>query len=212
MPKTKLMMLGPPGAGKGTQAQRLSERFDIPQVSTGDMLRQARRKGTPLGLEAGKFMDGGQYVPDEVVIGIVRERLEEDDAVKGFILDGFPRTQAQAKALEDMGIILDAVINIEVPSDAIVERLSLRRSCLSCGATFHEKYEPPKEEGVCDKCGADLVQRPDDQPDAIRTRQSVYLEKTQPLIDFYRSRGKIVDINGLQGLGEVEQSILDALT
>ena len=209
--KTRLMMLGPPGAGKGTQAQRLARQLQIPQVSTGDMLREARRKGTTLGQEAARYMDSGQYVPDEVVIGIVRERLAEEDAVGGFILDGFPRTQAQAQALEQMGITLDAVLNIEVSQEAVVDRLGGRRSCPGCGASFHVLYSPPAQEGICDVCSTGLIIREDDRPEAIVNRQHVYLEKTQPLIDFYSARGKLLSVDGSLEPEQVEQAILEAL-
>lgn len=211
MSKTRLMMLGPPGAGKGTQAQRLSRTHGIPQVSTGDMLREAKRAGTELGLKAAKYMDVGAYVPDDVVIGIVRDRLNMDDAAAGFILDGFPRTQHQAQALEDMGISLDAVINIQVEAEALVERLSGRRSCPKCGATYHTLYEKPQEQGICDHCSTTLIQREDDQPEAIVKRLSEYDAKTKPLIDFYGTRGKVVDVDGAQSLESVEQSIEQSL-
>lgn len=209
--KTRLMMLGPPGAGKGTQAQRLTRRLNIPQISTGDMLREARRKGTQLGLEAARYMDAGQYAPDDVVIGIVKERLSEEDAQSGFILDGFPRTQAQAQALEQMGITLDAVINIEVAQEAVLERLGGRLSCPQCGATYHAKYEPPSVEGVCDICGTTLITRDDDKPEAIANRLLVYKEKTQPLIDFYSDLGKLVDVDGSKDPDAVEQQIIALL-
>lgn len=209
--KTRLMMLGPPGAGKGTQAQRLTRRLNIPQISTGDMLREARRKGTQLGLEAARYMDAGQYAPDDVVIGIVKERLSEEDAQSGFILDGFPRTQAQAQALEQMGITLDAVINIEVAQEAVLERLGGRLSCPQCGATYHAKYEPPSVEGVCDICDTTLITRDDDKPEAIANRLLVYKEKTQPLIDFYSDLGKLVDVDGSKDPDAVEQQIIALL-
>lgn len=211
MSKTRLMMLGPPGAGKGTQAQRLSATYGIPQVSTGDMLREAKRAGSELGLKAAAYMDKGEYVPDDVVIGIVRDRLGMEDAAAGFILDGFPRTQHQAQALEDMGINLDAVINITVPTEALVERLGGRRSCPSCGATYHILHEKPQTQGVCNLDGASLIQRQDDKPEAIVKRMSVYDNKTRSLIDFYRTRGKVVDVDGAQPLESVEQSIKQAL-
>ena len=211
MGKTRLMMLGPPGAGKGTQAQRLASSMGIPQVSTGDMLREARREGTALGQEAARFMDAGQYVPDEVVIGIVNERLAQPDAAKGFILDGFPRTQAQAEALEQMGIKLDAVVNIRVSRESLNDRLGGRRSCPSCGATYHVKYSPPAQEGVCDRCGTALIQREDDAPGPIAERLEVYDVKTQPLIDHYRARGVVVDIDGDAAPQAVEAQIMAAL-
>lgn len=212
MAKTKLMMLGPPGAGKGTQAQRLAEEFDIPQISTGDMLRGARRKGTELGKEAAKFMDAGDLVPDEVVIGIVKERLSEPDAEKGFILDGFPRTVGQAEALDEMGVELEAVLNIEVSEEEVVRRLGGRLSCPDCGATFHEEFKPPAEEGVCDECGTELVKRPDDRPEAIRERLKAYHSKTAPLVDYYRDKGVLIDVDGEGTPDEVYGRAKDAIT
>lgn len=211
MGKTKLMMLGPPGAGKGTQAQRLSEAHDIPQISTGDMLRGARRKGTDLGNKAARFMDAGELVPDEVVIGIVAERLEEDDARAGFILDGFPRTVGQANALREMGVQLEAAINIQVGEDEVVRRLGGRLSCPECGATFHEEFEPPSKEGVCDSCGHELVRREDDQPEAIRERLRQYRESTEPLIEFYDQRDVLENVDGEGTPDEVYERIEDAI-
>jgi adenylate kinase len=196
MAKTKLMLLGPPGAGKGTQARRLMDRYDIPQVSTGDMLREARRKGTELGEEAGRYMDAGELVPDEVVIGIVEERLSEPDADEGFILDGFPRTRDQAEALAEMGIELDAVLSLEVSEDEVVRRLSGRLNCPDCGAAFHEEFDPPAEEQVCDECGGELMKREDDRPEAIRERLSGYTEQTEPLKEYYGDGGVLERIDG----------------
>lgn len=207
MAKRKLMFLGPPGAGKGTQAVRLSESLSIPQISTGDMLRVARRKGTELGKKAAEYMDAGKLVPDAVVIGIVAERLEEDDAQQGFILDGFPRTVAQAEALAEMGIVLDGVVNIQISDEEIVERLSGRLSCPSCGASFHVKFSPPQKENVCDKCGSDLIVRKDDQPDAIRQRLQSYALKTAPLIAFYDDLGKLLNVEGEGDLEAIEARI-----
>lgn len=207
MAKRKLMFLGPPGAGKGTQAVRLAEELSIPQISTGDMLREARRRGTELGVKAAGFMDAGELVPDAVVIGIVAERLQEDDAAAGFILDGFPRTVAQAEALAEMGIVLDGVVNIQVSEDEIVERLGGRLSCPSCGASYHVKFSPPQDEGSCDKCGADLVRRPDDQPEAIRQRLESYAKKTSPLVSFYEDRGKLLNVQGEGDLDEIQAKI-----
>ena len=211
MSKTKLMMLGPPGAGKGTQAQRLATELSIPQISTGDMLREARRKGTEMGQKAAEFMNAGKLVPDNVVIGIVNERLDEDDAFAGFILDGFPRTVAQAEALESMGVELDAVLNIKVSDEEVIKRLSGRRSCPKDGAVYHVEFSPPADEGVCDKCGAELIQRSDDQPEAIAERLEQYWEKTQPLIDFYDDRGSLQNIEGAQPPSDVEAAILSAI-
>lgn len=209
--KTRLMMLGPPGAGKGTQAQRLSESLGVPQISTGDMLRDARRKGTELGKKAGEFMDAGELVPDEVVIGIVKERLSEEDCSGGFILDGFPRTREQAEALEQMGVELDAVLNIQVPDEEVVARLGGRRSCPNCGAVYHVKFNPPAKAGVCDKCDHELVLRRDDREEAILQRLQSYGAKTEPLVKYYRSRGRLVDIGGQGAPDEVEASINEAI-
>lgn len=211
MAKRKLMFLGPPGAGKGTQAQRLADDFCIPQISTGDMLREARRKKTELGKKAGAYMDAGDLVPDEVVIGIVAERLDEDDASDGFILDGFPRTVGQAEALSEMGVELDGVVNIEVGEKEVIRRLGGRLSCPSCGASYHVEFSPPSDDGVCDKCGAELVKRPDDQPEAIRQRLESYEQKTSPLVAFYDERGKLLNVDGEGSPAEVEQRIRDAV-
>jgi len=211
MPKTKLMMLGPPGAGKGTQAQKLAANLGIPQISTGDMLRAAKKKGTDLGKAAAEYMDRGDLVPDEVVIGIVEESLKDPEVAGGFILDGFPRTVEQAKALADMGVNLEVVLNIQVSDEVLVERLAGRRACLNCGATYHVAYSAPKEDGVCDKCGSSIVQRDDDKPDAIRTRLVAYGSKTEPLIDFYLERGNLVDIDGEQTPAQVLSAIEEAI-
>lgn len=211
MAKRRLMMLGPPGAGKGTQAQRLAKELGIPQISTGDMLRAAKKKGTELGKKAAGYMDRGELVPDEVVIGIVEESLTSDEVAGGFILDGFPRTLEQAEALDGMPVELDAVLNIQVAEEALIERLSGRRACLSCGATYHVKYNPPAEEGVCGSCGDNLVQREDDRPESVRVRLEAYAAKTEPLINFYRERGKLVDVDGERSPDEVEAAIREAL-
>jgi len=211
MTSRRLMMLGPPGAGKGTQAQRLVGELGIVQISTGDMLRGARRKGTELGRKAAEFMDAGNLVPDEVVIGIVKERLDEDDVQNGFVLDGFPRTVEQARALADMGVALDAVLNIRVSEEEVVRRLGGRLSCPGCGATFHEAFNPPEQAGVCDKCGGELIKREDDQPEAIRRRLRAYEQQTSPLVSFYEERGKLVDIDGEATPGEVFERVLEAV-
>ena len=212
MSQKRLMMLGPPGAGKGTQAKKLAQRFDIPHVSTGDMLREARRKKTKLGDKAGEYMDAGKLVPDEVVIGIVAERLEEDDASGGFILDGFPRTRPQAEALADMGVELDAVLNIDVSDDEVVRRLGGRLSCPSCGAVYHKEASPPSEPDVCDACGHEgLITREDDQPEAIRQRLRSYHEQTSPLIEFYDDRGVLENIDGTGSPDEVTEVIADRI-
>ncbi len=208
----RLMMLGPPGAGKGTQAKRLADRLEIPHVSTGDMLREARRKGTELGEKAAEYMEAGRLVPDKVVIGIVRERLQEDDAETGFILDGFPRTRPQAEALAEMGVELDAVVNIDVSDDEVVNRLGGRLSCPNCGAVYHRDANPPAVDDVCDKCGSEgLITREDDRPEAIRERLEEYHKKTAPLIEFYEQRGVLENVNGEASPDEVADAIVEQI-
>ncbi len=208
----RMMMLGPPGAGKGTQAKRLAQELEIPHVSTGDMLRDAKRRDTELGREAAEYMNAGKLVPDEVVIGIVAERLEQDDAAQGFILDGFPRTRPQAEALTDMGVELEAVINIEVSDEEVVRRLGGRLSCPECGAVYHKEANPPSQDDVCDKCGnRGLVTRDDDRPEAIKQRLASYHRQTAPLVEFYEQRGVLEAIAGEAGPDEVTQEILDRL-
>lgn len=212
MAKTRLILLGPPGAGKGTQAKRLVDELGIPQVSTGDMLRDARRRETELGEKAAEYMDAGELVPDEVVIGIVEERLQRDDAQHGFILDGFPRTRDQAESLEGMDVEIDVVLDIEVSEDEVVRRLSGRVNCPECGAVFHEEFDPPEEAGVCDDCGHDgLQRRDDDQPEAIRERLAQYREETEPLKAFYRDRGMLESIDGEGTPDEVAERIAEAV-
>ena len=210
-----LVLLGPPGAGKGTQATMLIEKFGIPQISTGDILRGAVREGTPMGIKAKEFMDAGGLVPDEVVVGIVRERLLKPDCSRGFILDGFPRTVAQAdaldKTLENLGRGLDSVLSFEVNSEALVERLTGRRICRQCGRSFHVKFEPPTQEGICDACSGELYQREDDREETIRKRLEVYREQTEPLIAFYREKGLLSTLDGMLNIGVVQQQILDTL-
>ncbi len=211
----KLILLGPPGAGKGTQAAQLVERFAIPQVSTGDMLRAAVREQTPMGLKAKEFMDKGALVTDEVVIGIVRERLQQSDCGPGFILDGFPRTVPQADALKatlsELGKNLDAVVSLQVETDALVERLVGRRSCRSCGRGFHVNFDPPAKAGICDSCGAELFQRDDDQEVTIRNRMEVYHQQTAPLEDYYRQAGLLKTVDGMAPIAEVQQQVLGIL-
>lgn len=211
----KLILLGPPGAGKGTQAKMLTERFGIPQISTGDILRAAVKEGTPMGLKAKSFMDAGGLVPDEVVVGIVQERLEKDDCVPGFILDGFPRTEAQADALqvtlEKMGKNLNAVISLEVDIEALVDRLTGRRTCKDCGKGYHVKFDPPREANRCDACGGSLFQRDDDQETTIRKRLDVYNEQTLPLVSYYRQAGLLTSIDGMLEIEEVQNLILTAI-
>ncbi|MCL1805196.1 MAG: adenylate kinase [Clostridiales bacterium] len=211
----KIVMLGPPGAGKGTQADALSEKMEILHISTGDMFRRAVKDQTAMGLEAKKYMDSGALVPDEVTIGIVRERLAMRDCAKGFILDGFPRTAYQAEALD--GILgelegaMDAVIYISVDTETLIGRLSGRRICKNCSALYHVSYNPPKKEGVCDKCGGELYQRDDDQEETVRRRLEVYNSQTLPLVGYYRDKGLLTEIHGNQRREKVTEDILAAL-
>ncbi|MGM9619590.1 MAG: adenylate kinase [Oscillospiraceae bacterium] len=195
----RLILLGAPGAGKGTQAEILSKALSIPTISTGNILRAAIKDGTPTGLKAKAYMDAGQLVPDEVIIGIITERLAKDDCAKGYILDGVPRTIAQAEALEKAGIEFDAVISIEIEDEAIVKRMSGRRVCESCGSSYHLVAVPPKQEGVCDNCGGKLVQRKDDAPETVLSRLEVYHKETEPLKDFYAKRGLLKAVDGNSG-------------
>jgi len=209
------ILLGPPGAGKGTQAKMLTERYGVPQVSTGDILRAAVAAGTPLGKEAKTYMDRGALVPDEVVIGIVRDRLGEPNCRKGYLLDGFPRTVAQAEALNRMlkklGAPLPRVVSLEVGEEELVKRLSGRRTCPACGEPFHVESHPPRVEGICEKCGGRLIQREDDREETIRRRLQVYRKETEPLIGYYQNQGLLKTVNGLGEAGEVFARVSRAL-
>ena len=207
----KLILLGAPGAGKGTQAEVICEHLHIPAVSTGNMIREALKNGTEMGLRAKSYMEEGKLVPDEVVIGIIKDRLQQDDCKGGFILDGFPRTIPQAEALDKMGIDIDKVIDLEVPDDKIVERMSGRRVCESCGASYHLLYKKPEQEGVCGKCGGTLVQRKDDHPDTVKERLRVYHEQTEPLKDFYQKKGKLAIVEGQEEVADTTRLTLEAL-
>ncbi|TYR78541.1 adenylate kinase [Priestia megaterium] len=202
-----LVLMGLPGAGKGTQAEKIVEHYDIPHISTGDMFRAAIKEGTQLGLKAKSFMDQGELVPDEVTIGIVRERLNKQDCENGFLLDGFPRTVAQAEALEsileDLNKRIDYVINIDVDQSILMERLTGRRICKDCGATYHLVFNPPAQEGGCDKCGGELYQRADDNAETVSTRLSVNVKQSKPLLDFYQEKGYLRNINGNQDINIV---------
>ncbi|UOQ44598.1 adenylate kinase [Halobacillus salinarum] len=206
-----LILMGLPGAGKGTQAEKIVEKYNIPHISTGDMFRLAIKEGTELGKEAKSFMDKGELVPDEVTIGIVRERLNKPDCESGFLLDGFPRTIAQAEALEnllqDMNDSLDYVLHIDVPKEKLIERLTGRRVCPTCGATYHVVFNPPKVEGKCDRDGSELIQREDDQPETVKKRLEVNVEQAQPLLDFYHEKGYLVTFNGDNDIDEVFHDI-----
>jgi adenylate kinase len=211
----KLILLGPPGAGKGTQAKMLTDQFAIPQISTGDILRAAVKDGTAMGLKAKEFMDAGGLVPDEVVVGIVRDRLQEADCVNGFILDGFPRTVPQADALQsslaEMSKELDRVISLDVDTEALVERLTGRRTCKECGRGYHVTFDPSREEGKCDACGGILFQRDDDKEATIRKRLQVYADQTSPLIDYYRDAGVLLELDGMQPISQVQEKMLSLL-
>ena len=207
--------MGPPGAGKGTQATVLAERFHIPHISTGDMYRAAIEAGTAQGLKAKEYMDAGSLVPDDISIEIIQDRLSREDCVDGFLLDGFPRTVAQADALtkifKNLGLVLDGVINIEVDEETLLARLTGRRICRQCGATYHQVFNPPKKEGFCDKCGAVLHQRCDDTLETAQKRLKIYNQMTEPLINYYRTEGIIKGINGNQQINLVLQDIINAL-
>ncbi|MBC1211168.1 adenylate kinase [Listeria booriae] len=212
----KLVLMGLPGAGKGTQAEKIVAKYNIPHISTGDMFRAAIKSGTELGLKAKSFMDSGNLVPDDVTNGIVRERLAEDDAKDGFLLDGFPRTVEQAEELEkilsDLGTKLDAVINIQVNKDSLMTRLTGRWICPTCGKTYHEVFNPPKQAGICDVDGAKLYQREDDKAETVENRLNVNIKQTQPLLDFYGEKGTLFAVNGEQDIDLVFEDVNKILT
>lgn len=211
----KTLLMGPPGAGKGTQAVVLAEKLGIPHISTGDMFRKAVKEQTPLGIEAKRYMDSGQLVPDEVTIGIVRERLAEEDCVNGFLLDGFPRTVFQAEALEDiltkLGTKLDVALNIDVDSEALIGRITGRRMCRNCGKPYHVTFSPSKVADKCDACGGELYQRDDDKEETVRKRLEVYSAQTLPLLDFYKSKGIVINVDGNQSMQKVTEDIMAAI-
>lgn len=207
----KLILLGAPGAGKGTQAEILSRRCNIPTISTGNILRAAMKAGTPVGLKAKEYVEAGKLVPDDVIIGIVRERLAEDDCRNGYILDGMPRTIPQAKALEDAGIDVDAALSLEIADEEIVRRMSGRRTCKDCSTTFHIVSNPPKTEGKCDNCGGDLTVRKDDAPETVKARLDVYHRETEPLKDFYAERGKLKLVDNQPTVEETTAQVVKAL-
>ena len=207
----KLIFLGAPGAGKGTQAEVISEKLSIPTISTGNIIRAALKNGTEMGLKAKEFIEAGKLVPDDVVIGIIKDRLAADDCANGFILDGFPRTIPQAEALDNMGIIIDKVVDIDVPDENIVNRMSGRRVCKACGSSYHIENKKPKVEGVCDACGGELQIRKDDAPETVLDRLNVYHEQTEPLKDYYAKCGKLRSVEGTAPITEITAAILKVL-
>lgn len=211
----KIIMLGAPGAGKGTQAKKISAKYGVPHISTGDIFRANIKGQTELGMKAKVFLDQGQLVPDEITIGMLLDRIQEEDCKKGYVLDGFPRTIPQAesltKALADMGDHIDYAINVDVPDENIISRMSGRRACLKCGQTYHIVYNPPKKENVCDVCGEALVLRDDDKPETVKKRLDVYHDQTQPLIDYYKAAGVLAEVDGTKDLEAVFQDIVKIL-
>ena len=203
----KIIMLGAPGAGKGTQAKRIAEKYGVPHVSTGDIFRANIKNGTQLGMEAKKYMDQGLLVPDELTVRILLDRVAQDDCKNGYVLDGFPRTIPQAEVLDEaltkLGDKIDYAIDVNVPDENIIRRMSGRRACLTCGATYHIEHIPPKQEGICDKCGSELVLRDDDKPETVKNRLAVYHEQTQPLIDYYKNEGILVEVDGTKNMDDV---------
>lgn len=206
-----LILLGAPGAGKGTQAEVICKELGIPTISTGNMLRAAVKAGTEYGLKAKAAMDAGDLVSDDIVIGILKDRIKEPDAQNGFILDGFPRTVPQAEALDAMGVTIDKVIEIYVPDEKIQQRMSGRRVCLDCGATFHTDFKPPKQEGICDACGKELVIRKDDEPETVKSRLKTYHEQTAPLKDYYKAQGKLTTVVGHEEVADTSKLTLEVL-
>ncbi|MCH5260892.1 MAG: adenylate kinase [Lachnospiraceae bacterium] len=211
----KIIMLGAPGAGKGTQAKMIAEKYGVPHISTGDIFRANIKNGTQLGMEAKQYMDQGLLVPDELTVKILLDRVAQDDCQNGYVLDGFPRTIPQAqvldKALTELGDKIDYAIDVDVPDENIVKRMGGRRACLSCGATYHIEHIPPKAEGICDKCGQELVLRDDDKPETVQNRLNVYHEQTQPLIDFYKEKGVLKTVDGTMDMKDVFAAVMTIL-
>ena len=211
----KIIMLGAPGAGKGTQAKKIAEKYQIPHISTGDIFRANIKGGTELGMKAKTFMDQGMLVPDEITIGMLMDRIGQEDCINGYVLDGFPRTIPQAesltKALAERGEKVDYAINVDVPDENIINRMSGRRACLGCGATYHITFNPPVKEGICDTCGQELVLRDDDKPETVMKRLDVYHQQTQPLIDYYKNAEVLAEVDGTQPMDAVFQGIVEIL-
>lgn len=208
----KLILLGAPGAGKGTQAEIISEKYNIPTISTGNIIRAALKNGTEMGLKAKAYIDSGRLVPDDVVIGIIKERLAQSDCNEGFILDGFPRTIPQAEALDSMGVTVDAALSIEVADKEIVKRMSGRRVCEKCGASYHTEFKKPKVDGICNACGGKLIIRKDDEPDTVIDRLNIYHKQTEPLKSFYESAGKLLIVEGQDEVKDTTALVLNALS
>lgn len=212
----KIVMLGAPGAGKGTQADKIAEKFGLPHISTGDIFRKNIKEGTELGKEAKSYMDAGKLVPDELTVRLLLDRVKNDDCAKGYILDGYPRTIPQAEALDKelkkLGEKIDYAINVDVPDENIINRMSGRRACPKCGATYHLKYVPPKKDGVCDECGSELVIRDDDKPETVKNRLAVYHEQTQPLIEYFEKQGVLHTVDGTTDAGDVFKAIEQILS
>lgn len=211
----KIIMLGAPGAGKGTQAKKIAEKYSIPHISTGDIFRANIKNNTELGQKAKTYMDKGELVPDELVVDLIMDRFKEADCANGYVLDGFPRTIPQAEALDKAlsanGESVDYAINVEVPDENIINRMSGRRACVGCGATYHIQFNAPKVEGVCDTCGEKLILRDDDKPETVKNRLSVYHEQTQPLIDYYSKKGVLAEVDGTQAMDDVFNAIVNVL-
>ncbi len=211
----KIIMLGAPGAGKGTQAKMVADKYNVPHVSTGDIFRANIKNGTELGMEAKKYMDQGLLVPDELTVKILLDRVAQDDCRNGYVLDGFPRTIPQAEVLDNeltkLGETIDFAIDVNVPDENIINRMSGRRACLACGATYHIAHVPPKQEGICDRCGKELVLRDDDKPETVKNRLEIYHEQTQPLIDFYTKKGVLKTVDGTVPMNEVFEAIVAIL-
>ena len=211
----KIIMLGAPGAGKGTQAKKIAEKYQIPHISTGDIFRANIKGGTELGMKAKTFMDQGMLVPDEITIGMLMDRIGQEDCINGYVLDGFPRTIPQAesltKALAERGEKVDYAINVDVPDENIINRMGGRRACLACGATYHITFNPPVKEGICDTCGQELVLRDDDKPETVKKRLDVYHQQTQPLIDYYKNAEILAEVDGTQPMDAVFQGIVEIL-
>lgn len=206
-----IILLGAPGAGKGTQAEKICEHLNIPTISTGNIIREALKSGTEMGKKAQSYLDKGKLVPDDVVIGIVRDRLAQGDCKNGFVLDGFPRTIPQAEALDQMGIVIDKVIDLQVTDEDVIQRMSGRRICEKCGASYHMQYNKPQVEGVCDKCAGTLIQRKDDHPDTVKERLKVYHKQTEPLEEYYRKKGKLSVVKGQEDVQDTTRLTLAAL-